>query len=51
MCVRPQKYTASLSGVRARTQMRDGRSQVRERPGIGGSRSTVSTAFDRTVRA
>jgi hypothetical protein len=47
-CVRPQKSTASLSGVRARTQMRDGRTQTREelarrreRPGIGCS------AFDR----
>jgi hypothetical protein len=29
-CVRPQKSTASLSGVRARTQMRDGRKQMRE---------------------
>jgi hypothetical protein len=44
-CVRTQRCTASLSGVRARTQMRDGRSQVRECPGIGGS------AFDRTVGA
>jgi hypothetical protein len=30
-----------MSGGRARTQRRDGRSQLRERPGIGGS------AFDR----
>jgi hypothetical protein len=29
-CVRPQKSTASLSGVRARTQMRDGHTQMRE---------------------
>jgi hypothetical protein len=29
-CVRPQKSTASLSGVRARTQMLDGRTQMRE---------------------
>jgi hypothetical protein len=29
-CVRPQKSTASLSGVRAHTQMRDGRMQMRE---------------------
>jgi hypothetical protein len=28
--VRPQKSTASLLGVRARTQMRDGRTQMRE---------------------
>jgi hypothetical protein len=48
MCVRPQKSTASLSRVRARTQMRDGRMQTREvlarrreRPGIGCG------AFDR----
>jgi hypothetical protein len=40
-CVRPQKSTASLSGVRAHTQMRGARTQMRERPGIGGS------AFDR----
>jgi hypothetical protein len=39
--VRTQNCTASLSRGRARTQRRDGRSQLRERPGIGGS------AFDR----
>jgi hypothetical protein len=37
-CIRTQKCTASLPGARARTQMRDGRSQLRERPGIGGCR-------------
>jgi hypothetical protein len=38
--VRTQRCTAPLSRVRARTQMRDGRSQLREHPGIG------SSAFD-----
>jgi hypothetical protein len=44
-CVRTQLCTASLSGACARKQMRDERSQLRERPGIGGN------AFDRTVGA
>jgi hypothetical protein len=38
-----------LSGPRVRTQAREGRTQVRARPGIGSVRSTADYAFDRTV--